>query len=132
MSPAGKGFVAHALVPTRRAHRYLTGLADRWRGWVAVTLAEDAARIDLPAGPCFLSAGPGSLALLVEAEEEARLGDLQWAVGQRLERLGRAEGLKVVWSRAHGFALPRPAQTAEPRRMPNPPHDPGGEAGLGW
>lgn len=135
MSPAGKGFVAHALVPTRRAHRYLHGLAERWRGKAAVVLAEGAARIDLPAGPCFLSAGPGSLALLVEADEAARLADLQWTIGSRLERLGRAEGLRVVWSSPAGLDAPLlilrpPAETS--RASARAPHDPGGETQPGW
>ncbi len=91
--------MAHACVATGRAHRYLRRLADRWRDRAVVAFEDDAARIDLPAGPCFISAGPGSLAILVEAEDERRLEDLQWAIGARLERLGRAERLQVVWAR---------------------------------
>ena len=92
--------IAYARIDTGRAGRYLADLASRWRDKVVVAFeAEDAARIDLPAGPCFVSAGPGSLAILVEAEDERRLADLQWTVGSRIERLGRAEGLKVDWAR---------------------------------
>ncbi len=92
--------LAHACIATRRAHRYLRSLADRWRDRVVVEFEPDAARIDLPAGPCFISAGPGSLAILVEAEDESRLEDLQWTIGAKLERLGRAEGLQVIWAPA--------------------------------
>ncbi len=90
--------LAHACVATGRAHRYLSRLATRWRDKVVVAFENDAARIDLPAGPCFLSAGPGSLAILVEARDEARLEDLKWTIGAKIERLGRAEGLQVVWA----------------------------------
>jgi len=98
MSLAEPAILAHACIATRSAHRYLSHLADRWRDKVVVAFEDDAARIDLPAGPCFLSAGPGSLAILVEARDEARLEDLKWAIGAKLERLGRAEGLQVVWA----------------------------------
>jgi len=91
--------IAHACVATPRAHRYLSALAERWADKVVVAFEADQARIDLPAGPCFISAGPGSLAILLEAENEARLDDLQFAVGARLERLGKAEGLRVDWRR---------------------------------
>ncbi len=96
--------LAHACVATHRAHRYLRSLADRWRDRVVVEFSAEAARIDLPAGPCFISAGPGSLAILVEAEDERRLEDLQWMIGAKLERLGRTEGLQVVWARADAEA----------------------------
>lgn len=96
--------LAHACVATPRAHRYLKGLAQRWRDQVVVAFEEDAARIDLPAGPCFISAGPGSLAILVEADDDRRLDDLQWIVGARLERLGRDEGLQVIWARSEDAA----------------------------
>jgi len=91
--------LAHACVATSRAHRYLTSLAERWRDRVVVAFEGDAARIELPAGPCFISAGPGSLAILLEAEDERRLEDLQWTIGEKLERLGRSESLRVVWGR---------------------------------
>lgn len=81
--------VAHACVATSCAHRYLAGLAHRWADKVVVAFEPDQARIDLPAGPCFISAGPGSLAILLEAKDEACLDDLQFAIGARLERLGR-------------------------------------------
>ncbi len=92
--------IAYACIGTTKAERYLADLAARWRDKVVVAFeADDAARIDLPAGPCFISAGPASLAVLIEAEDERRLDDLQWVVGSRLERLGRAEGVKVNWAR---------------------------------
>lgn len=99
MTQVERTVLAHACVSTGRGHHYLKSLAQRWRGKVEVAFAPDAARIDLPAGPCILSAGPGSLAILVQAEDEGRLEDLQWVIGARLERLGRSEGLQVVWSR---------------------------------
>jgi hypothetical protein len=91
--------MAHACVATPRAHRYLADLAERWADKVVVAFEADQARIDLPAGPCFISAGPGSLAILLEAPDEGRLDDLQFAIGARLERLGRAEGLRIDWRR---------------------------------
>jgi hypothetical protein len=91
--------LAHTCIATPRAHRYLTALAERWADKVVVAFEGDQARIDLPGGPCFVSAGPGSLAILLEATDEDRLADLEFAIAVRLERLGKAEGLKVNWRR---------------------------------
>jgi hypothetical protein len=129
----GDRALAHTCVATRRAHRYLRNLADRWRDHVVVAFEPDAARIDLPAGPCFISAEPGSLAILVEADDERRLEDLQWAIGARLERLGRAEGLRVVWARADPHdelsgELEGGRSPAEPRKAE---HDHAGLQGAG-
>ena len=76
MATPNRSVLAHTCVATPRAHRYLVKLAQRWRDKVVVAFEEDQARIDLPAGPCFISAGPGSLAILLEAQDEARLDDL--------------------------------------------------------
>jgi len=91
--------LAHTCVATPRAHRYLAELAGRWRDKVVVAFDRDQARIELPAGPCFISAGPGSLAILLEAKDDQHLDDLQFAISARLERLGRSEGLRLDWRR---------------------------------
>lgn len=90
--------VAHSVIVTERASRYLAQLASHWSQKLVVEFDEHQARIDLPNGPCFLSAGPGSLAVLVQAEDELGLENLQWAVAHHLERFGYREGLKVEWA----------------------------------
>ena len=90
--------LAHSVIATQKASRYLTQLASHWSEKLVVEFDEFQARIDLPNGPCFLSAGPGSLAVLVQAESEQALENLQWTVARRLERYGSGEGLKVEWA----------------------------------
>ena len=90
--------LAHSVIATEKASRYLTQLAKHWSHKLVVEFDEHQARIDLPNGPCFLSAGPGSLAVLVQAETDLALENLQWAVARHLERFGYREGLKVEWA----------------------------------
>jgi hypothetical protein len=92
--------LAHTCVATPRAHRYLAKLANLWEDEVVVGFGRDQARIDLPEGPCFLSAGPGSLAILLEAEDEARLHDMEFVIAARLELMASSEGLHIDWRRS--------------------------------
>ena len=51
-------------------------LCRRFAGWAPAEVDGDEGRIDLPLGPCHLSAMPESLALVVEAEDEDEAHDL--------------------------------------------------------
>jgi hypothetical protein len=84
-------------IPTPHANKYLAGLCGRFARSVPAQIDGDEGRIDLPLGPCHLSAMPGSLALVVEAENEEGLAHLQWVVGNHLKRVAFKEPLEVHW-----------------------------------
>ena len=89
---------AAARIPTPHASKYLTGLCGRLARSAPARISEDEGFIDLPLGPCHLSALPGSLALVVEAADEAGLQHLQWVVANHLKRVAPREVLEVEWS----------------------------------
>lgn len=90
--------LAHSVIPTDKASRYLTQLAKHWSHKLVVEFDAHEARIDLPTGPCFLSADRGSLAVLVQADDDVDLEKIQDVVARHLERFGYREGLKVEWA----------------------------------
>jgi hypothetical protein len=87
-------------IPTTHASKYLAGLCRRFAARVPAQMDGDEGRIDLPLGPCHLSAMPESLALVVEAEDEDRLSHLKWVVTGHLKRVATREPLEVEWSPA--------------------------------
>ncbi len=91
-------FAAAARIPTPHASKYLAGLCGRLARSAPARLYEDEGFVDLPLGPCHLSALPGSLALVVEAEDEVGLQHLQWLVANHLKRVALREPLDVEWS----------------------------------
>jgi hypothetical protein len=91
-------FAAAARIPTPHASKYLAGLCGRLARSAPARLYEDEGFVDLPLGPCHLSALPGSLALVVEAEDEEGLQNLQWLVANHLKRVALREPLDVEWS----------------------------------
>ena len=99
---------AEATVSTDRASRYLQQLcshASRIRhshgrghaGPSAEATSDTTGRITLGTAICDLTAGPTSLALHATADDEEQLRALQEAVSRTLERVGRRDGLTVVW-----------------------------------
>ncbi|MBS2547215.1 DUF2218 domain-containing protein [Catenulispora sp. NL8] len=105
---------AEAHVATDRAGRYLQQLcshASRLRhgpghgfrsgrgqaGPSAEATSDTTGRITLGTARCELTAGPTELALRAEADDEQQLRALQEAVTRTLERVGRRDGLTVVW-----------------------------------
>jgi hypothetical protein len=89
---------AAARIQTRHAPKYLAGLCGRLARSAPARLYEDEAFVDLPLGPCHLSALPGSLALVVEAEDDQGLEHLKWVVTGHLKRVAVREPVEVRWS----------------------------------
>ena len=89
---------AAARIATPHASKYLAGLCSRFARSAPAKLDGDEGRIDLPFGPCHLSAFPGSLALVVEADDDAALAHLQWVVANHLKRVAPREPLQIDWS----------------------------------
>jgi hypothetical protein len=85
-------------IATPHAAKYLVGLCRRFARRAPAEVNGDEGRIDLPLGPCHLSAHPGSLALVVEAEDEAGLAHLQWVISNHLRRVAAREPLELTWS----------------------------------
>jgi hypothetical protein len=88
---------AHAELATEHGSRYLVQLSKHWSHKLPVVFDDQQSRIDLPLGPCILTAGPGSLAILVQAEDEPALATLKDVVARHLERFAFREELKVAW-----------------------------------
>ena len=95
-------------VPTERASRYLQQLCSHasrmrhfghgaHRGPSAEATSDTTGRITRGSARCDLTAGPTALALHLTADDEEQLRGLQEAVTRTLERVGRRDGLKVVW-----------------------------------
>lgn len=94
---------AEAHVPTDRATRYLNQLCSHasrlhHRGPSAEATSDTTGRITLGTARCDLTAEPTGLTLSLTADDEQQLRGLQAAVTKTLERVGRRDGLVVVWS----------------------------------
>jgi hypothetical protein len=90
---------AAARIETPHAPKYLAQLCRRFARSAPARLYDDEGFIDLPLGPCHLSALPGSLALVVEASDEEGLQHLQWVLANHLKRVARPkEALEVRWA----------------------------------
>lgn len=105
---------AEAHVATERASRYLRQMcshASRLRHGLghshsrghsqaaptAEATSDTTARITRGSAVCELTAHPTALALRVTADDQDQLKALQEAVTRTLERIGRRDGLTVVW-----------------------------------
>lgn len=101
-------------VPTDRASRYLQQLCSHasrmrhvgigigighaaHRGPAVEAMSDTTGRIMRGSARCDLTASPTALVLHVTADDEEQLRALQEAVTRTLERVGRRDGLKVVW-----------------------------------
>jgi hypothetical protein len=113
---------AEGHMATDRAGRYLEQLCQhldslgqaRPQMRVNVEWSGEHGVIDFGWGRCTLDAKPSALGLVVQAGDEPSLRELQQRISDRLERIGRRDGLRVTWSPVHGTAV----------QMPGPP--PGG------
>ena len=93
---------AEARVPTDRAARYLHQLCShasrlRHAGPSAEATSDTTGQITFGTARCELTAGPAALTLRVTADDEEQLRTLQERVAHTLERVGRRDGLTVVW-----------------------------------
>ncbi len=89
---------AAARIATPHAGKYLAALCTRLARRGAASMDGDEGRIDLPLGPCHLSAFPASLALVVEASDETALSHLKWVIANHLQRVAAGDPLEVEWS----------------------------------
>jgi hypothetical protein len=89
---------AAARIETPNAPKYLAQLCRRFARSAPARLYDDEGFIDLPLGPCHLSALPGSLAMVVEAADEEGLRHLEWVVAGHLKRVASRETLEVCWA----------------------------------
>jgi hypothetical protein len=93
---------AEAHIPTDRAARYLQQLCSHasrigHAGPRTEATSGTTGRITLGDAYCDLTAEPAALTLRVTADDEQQLRGLQEAVTRTLERVGRRDGLAVVW-----------------------------------
>jgi hypothetical protein len=96
---------AEAHIPTDRASRYLRQLCSHSSRFhhagraapQAEATSDTTGRIIRGSARCELTADSTGLALHLAADDEEQLRDLQTALTRTLERIGRRDGLKVVW-----------------------------------
>ncbi|TDU89984.1 hypothetical protein EV138_3565 [Kribbella voronezhensis] len=93
---------AEGLVTTGRADRYLDQfakhLAHQPGGIQARSDPDGSLLVDFGGATCRLRATADSLILYAEAAAPEELGGLQRRLTERLEQLGRRDGLAVRWS----------------------------------
>jgi hypothetical protein len=101
---------AEASVPTDRAGRYLGQLCQHLeriaqahpQAPVRVEWSGDAGLISMGAATCALRADEHTLTLRAEASDQASLQEIQRRVAERLEQIGRRDGLAVSWTTGSG------------------------------
>jgi hypothetical protein len=90
-----------AFVETSRAERYVEQFsrhfAHRPGGMTARSDDDGQLLIDLGGGTCRMQAEPDRLALRVEGPDAASLDAIKRKVAERVEQIGRRDGLVVHW-----------------------------------
>ncbi len=93
--------VMEAYVDTTRAARYVEQLSKHFGHQPGgMRLLEDGPGgllIDLGAATWRIQAGEDQLVLRIEAEDVERLGEASAHVAERIEQIGRRDGLVVRW-----------------------------------
>src|SRR5680860_361711 len=89
--------IAHALVHTPKASRYLQALCGHFSH--KTTVDNDAARghVTFPFGTCELRADATTLTLRVEADDAEAMTRAKEVVGGHLERFAVKDDLRVAW-----------------------------------
>ena len=89
-----------ATVSTANAGRYLSQLCKHWSHRFVVAFDRTAGRIEIPAGVCLLTAGPGQLGVVIEAADDTVLTGLEDVVARHLNRFAlREDELAFAWTR---------------------------------
>lgn len=91
---------SEARVATPRARRYATQLCKHFGHRLIVGLTAAGGSIEFPAGTCRLVAEPDLLTLHAEAEDEARLGEVEHVIARHLERFAFGDTPALDWMRA--------------------------------
>ena len=111
-------FRSTATVATARADRYREQLARHGAGMMrqrdddtsggppirGVRAADDALVLDLAWGTCTVTSSADALVLVAQAAGAADLARIQAGVAGRVRKIGRRDGLEVVWSPIEGEA----------------------------
>jgi hypothetical protein len=91
---------SHARAGTDKAARYMTQLAKHWSHKFETAFDERHARIDLPMGPCLMTAQPDALEVTVEAADAQALARMEQVVAAHLARFAfREPDLTLEWRR---------------------------------
>jgi hypothetical protein len=127
---------ATARVATARSSRYLTQLCEHLnilgqrqpQIGLSAQWSDTSGVIDFGRARCTLRAEPDALLLVAEADAEARLGELRQRLTERIEQIGRRDGLRVVWDSpepaASGGAAPHHGTGHRHMTEPSDPHTP--------
>ncbi|MFO1073416.1 MAG: DUF2218 domain-containing protein [Geminicoccaceae bacterium] len=89
-----------AQVATTQPSRYLQQLCKHFAHKLPVSFDTEAGSITFAAGRCQLAAREGVLELRAEAEDEARLREVENVVQRHLERFAFREPPTVLWQPA--------------------------------
>lgn len=104
-----------AIIGTSRADRYRDQLARHGMAMVRrarsggseaaapirdATATDESVVLELAWGPCTVKAAQGALTLIAEAATHEDLAKIEAGVGQRVIKIGRRDGLVVIWAAA--------------------------------
>lgn len=93
-----------ARIETERASIYLQQLCKHFAHKLPVTFTPEQGQIAFSAGICRLEARDGILVLKAEAEDEARLAQLQGVIDKHLLRFAFRDPPKIEWQAASATA----------------------------
>ena len=93
-----------ARVETERASIYLQQLCKHFAHKLPVTFTPEQGQITFSAGICRLEASDGVLVLKAEAEDDARLAQLQGVIDKHLLRFAFRDPPKIEWRAADAAA----------------------------
>jgi hypothetical protein len=101
---------AEAAVAAERPSRYLVQLCRHVKlasthMTARVEWSADRGLIDMGWGRCTLRAERGALILRAEADDEQGLREIQRRVTDRVEQIGRRDGLTVTWTGPSGGSV---------------------------
>jgi hypothetical protein len=92
-----------AVVDTSRAERYVEQFTNHFAhrpGGMGATPGDGTLLIDLGGGTCRMQVDPRGLVLRVESADPSRLDEIKQRIAERVEQVGRREGLVVRWQAA--------------------------------
>jgi hypothetical protein len=93
-----------ARVETERASIYLQQLCKHFAHKIPVTFTPEQGQITFSAGICRLEASDGILVLGAEAEDDARLRQLQSVIDNHLLRFAFRDPPKIEWRAVEALA----------------------------